>query len=297
MDATEFGRILRRKRENLAFIVGNGINHYAYQDNKSVDWNNLLLYLWEKFSFRTRSVIPEGISMTEFYDLLELEAGSMGKVKEAVISYFADWKPVKYHHELSDCLSVWNVPVLTTNFDLNLSSDLNLKNLPEYKFTDFYPWGSYWSNNDLTDPVSGFGIWHINGMVNYKRSIRLGLTEYTSLASRTRQYLHSNDSLESFDLKNRNHWQGYHTWLHIIFNKSLCIFGLGLGKDETYLRWLLIERMKYFKKFPDRRHQGWYVCLRTNNNEGNRQLLDFLGLEVVELEEYKDIYERMLGIS
>lgn len=77
----------------------------------------------------------------------------------------------------------------------------------------------------------------------------------------------------------------------------MCIFGLGLGKDETYLRWLLIERMKYFKKFPDRRHQGWYVCLRNNNNEGNRQLLDFLGLEVVELEEYKDIYERMLGIS
>ena len=36
-------------------------------------------------------------------------------------------------------------------------------------------------------------------------------------------FLHKEDGLDDFDLKNQSRWKGYPTWLHIIFKKSLCI--------------------------------------------------------------------------
>lgn len=45
-------------------------------------------------------------------------------------------------------------------------------------------------------------------------------------------------------------WDGAASWLHIVFNSPLLIFGLGLEENEVFFRWLLIERARYFKKFP-----------------------------------------------
>lgn len=93
-------------------------------------------------------------------------------------------------------------------------------------------------------------------MVGYRRSIRLSLSEYMGLSARVRSFLHKEESIDDFNFKNQNNWKGYNTWLHIIFNSSLCIFGLALDENETFLRWLLIERAKYFRRFPERRKKG-----------------------------------------
>ncbi len=289
---------LLRNKSDLAFIVGNGINRFAYDENQDVSWNGLLLNVWQQISHRTLSSISTGISLTEFYDIMEFEAGSIDDVRLKVANLLDQWEPVEYHIWLQNKIANWNVPLLTTNFDRNLDNGLRINKLEfgSTGFTDFYPWNVYFSNTELLSSTAGFGVWHINGMVGYRRSIRLSLSEYTGLSARVRSFLHKEESIDDFNLKNQNYWKGYNTWLHIIFNSSLCIFGLALDENETFLRWLLIERAKYFSRFPERKKKGWYICRPDEVSEGKRFYLDYLGFELVVLDDFDDIYRGIVDI-
>ena len=260
-----FKTVLMRNESQLAFICGNGVNRYAYGHTKNCSWDDMLLDIWQEISDRTLSSISQGISYTEFYDVMAFEAGSIELLRRKVVDYLDKWKPQDYHKWLQKKLIQYNIPLLTTNFDRNLEEGLQMYKFsnPQIGFTDFYPWNVYFSPKELGSPLDGFGVWHINGMVGYRRSIRLGLSEYTGLSSRVRSYLHKEDRIDDFYNKNKDYWRGYQTWLHIIFNRSLCIFGLTLNENEVFLRWLLIERAKYFKKYPERKKKGWFVCLQS----------------------------------
>lgn len=299
MDAKRFNQILNSNKDNLAFVVGNGINRYGYDISKDIGWETLLLNIWNELSGRTRSEIPvDGISFTEFYDLLSLvERNEIDDIRDRVIRFFKKFTPTPYHLELQNVFQKWDVPVLTTNFDESLSASLTKNWINGKLMSSQYPWNAYWSHKKLSSPLDGFAVWHINGMVSYKNSITLGLTEYINQSSYTRNYLHSLPDKDNFELKNINHWKGEGTWLHIIFNRSLCIFGLGLDVNETFLRWLLIERKKYFNMFRDRVKKGWYVCKKGSINDGNKFFLDTLGIEIIELDSYDDVYRTMLGLS
>ena len=95
--------------------------------------------------------------------------------------------------------------------------------------------------------------------------------------------------------KNLNNWNGYKTWLHIIFNKSLFIMGLKLEENETFLRWLLIQRSKYYALFKDRNHNGWYVYPKEEEKDkdffGKKVFLEKVGISMIPVENYKTIYE------
>lgn len=298
MDADRFNRILNNNKNNLAFVVGNGVNRYGYGTSKDIGWETLLLKIWNELSGRTRSEIPvEGISFTEFYDLLSLvERNEIEDIRDRVIRFFKDFKPAPYHFELQEVFQKWDVPVLTTNFDESLSASLAKKWINDKLMSLQYPWNAYWSDKKLLSPLDGFAVWHVNGMVSYKNSITLGLTEYINQSSYARGYLHSLPEKDDFNLKDMPHWKGEGTWLHIIFNCSLCIFGLGLDVNETFLRWLLIERKKYFNMFRDRVKNGWYVCIRGSISDGNKFFLDTLGIEIIELDSYDEVYRKMLGL-
>lgn len=297
-DLSVIKQVLNRNKSNLAFIVGNGINRFAYAQNQDVSWNALLLDVWQQISNRTLSNISDGISLTEFYDIMEFEAGSIDEVRLKVVESLDKWQPVEYHKWLQNKVAEWNVPLLTTNFDRNLDDGLRFNKLENGNigFTDFYPWNVYFGNTILSYPTEGFAVWHINGMVGYRRSIRLSLSEYMGLSARVRSFLHKEESIDDFNFKNQNNWKGYNTWLHIIFNSSLCIFGLALDENETFLRWLLIERAKYFRRFPERRKKGWYVCKSDEISEGKKFYLDYLGFEMVTLENYEEIYKGLLEV-
>lgn len=105
--------------------------------------------------------------------------------------------------------------------------------------------------------------------------------------------IYNNQEKKSLYYSENKLWSGNNTWLDIIFNKSLFIFGLKLEENETFLRWLLIERMKYYKRFPERKKKGWYINkLNTENSkQGKNFFLENVGFEVIELDEYSDIYE------
>lgn len=53
-------------------------------------------------------------------------------------------------------------------------------------FADFYPWNVVYSpdmNFSILD-IYEFGIWHVNGAINYPRSLKLSLTSYTRQGKR-----------------------------------------------------------------------------------------------------------------
>ena len=292
-------RVLKSKQqENIAFVFGNGINRHAYHPKDNVSWEDLLLYLWSKLSGKTISTISEGVSYTEFYNILGLKDMDIKELQKAVVEYTDNnYNPVRYHRWLCDKLQKWDVPVLTTNFDCNLETDLKMFKLDKEDgkkrgFTDMYPWNVYFSHEKLNNPLDGFAVWHINGMTQYHRSLKLGLSEYINQTARARDFIHSDEKVMDFDKKNRPYWNGYNTWLHVIFNASLCFCGIGLDVNETFLRWLLLERARYFKKFPARRKEGWFVCCDKDElTEGKRFFLESTGIKIIRLRDYKEVYE------
>lgn len=297
MNISEVKHLLERKRFDIAFILGNGINRHYNKDN--VSWSDLLINLWDKHSFNTQSTIPKGITFTEFYDALEIENFSKTNfsslLQKDVADRMIEWSPNASQNLILEKIKSLNAPLLTTNFDDLIPKSLNLDfhKIPESTFTDYYPWSSYYSDRELYDPAEGFGVWFPNGMVKYQRSIKLGLSQYMGNVERARKLLHNQNEKISFEGKNQDKWTGYNTWLHIVFNKSLFICGLGLDESEIFLRWLLIERAKYFRKLPGRQHKGWFITKKedTPHREGKIFFLKSVGIEVIELDEYEHIFE------
>ena len=79
--------------------------------------------------------------------------------------------------------------------------------------------------------------------------------------------------------------------MDIFYNSSLCINGLALNSDESYLRWLLISRKKYLERVELKDVKGWYVCHPSDLNDGKRLFLEGVGLDIVEIEDNKVRYE------
>lgn len=70
------------------------------------------------------------------------------------------------------------------------------------------------------------------------------------------------------------------------------ILGLGLTETEVFLRWLMIERAKYFKKFPHLRKPAWYVHVQTEHDEGKALFLKAVGFEPLAVTSYDEIYSK-----
>ena len=296
MNVDKVKNILRSNRENIAFIIGNGINRYPNNPN-ALSWDDLLLNLWFKVSKETLLERPNGISTTEFFDVLELENRIDINLKKEVSLMMSEWQPYNQHRQIINRILELDAPLLTTNFEETFAKTINynLFRTEQSGFTDFYPWTSYHGIKQLELPTQGFGIWYVNGMINYQRSIRLGLSDYMGSVERARKMIHNNSENNLYTGKNCNNWIGHKTWMHILFNKSLFLFGLGLEENETFLRWILIERCKYFKLFPDRKYKGWYLTERSSNltNIGKNFFLEKVGIEVIELDSFSDIYENI----
>jgi hypothetical protein len=292
--------IITKNQSDIAFIVGNGINRFP-NNPKAISWDTLLMKLWTKFSPDSYKEVPRGITTTEFYDLLDIaisdNRSTNFQIQKEASQLLSDWKFQNHHTAFVRKALDIDAPILTTNFDLILPTCLGLKQFytDTKAFTDFYPWTTYYGNKQLNYPTDGFGIWFINGFVKYHRSIRLGLSHYMGSVEKARNFLHKGDERKLFSGKNQDNWRGSKTWLHIIFNKSLCIFGLGLEENEVFIRWLLIERAKYFKKFPERAKSGWYVAPRREKPDdrdiGKIKFLEGIGFKLIETNDYTGIYE------
>jgi hypothetical protein len=74
----------------------------------------------------------------------------------------------------------------------------------------------------------------------------------------------------------------------------LAFMGLQLGPQEVFLRWLLIERARYFRRYPDARCPAWYFhAAREASGEDAAKyfFLDAIGVTPVEVEDYGSMYD------
>lgn len=189
-------------------------------------------------------------------------------------------------------------PILTTNYDEAFSKlmTLDMYSLPSY-FDDkkyVFPLSSYFSDKERFGPLDGFSIWHINGMIEFQNSIRLGLCDYMDLMQQLREGLDiSNEAgFESLASINSKDWKGKNTWLEIVFKKHLFIFGLGLNADEIPLRWLLIQRAKYNQMFR-KNLKSWYVAPSCERKESKdkENFMKYVNVEMLYVDDYSTIYE------
>jgi hypothetical protein len=288
--------LLSRNRSDLALLIGNGINRHGAPSGAN-SWDELLSTLARRHLNRDHKTIPRGISLTEFYDILELASSSRRSGTLGLQRQFCDlmqsWTPLPQHAYITAWAQRHRAPVLTTNFDSTLSdaAACSLRRVRGAGFTAFYPWDSYYGNQDIADPCKQFAIWHVNGMQRYRQSIRLGLSHYMGSVERARSWMHKGGRrlLNTQDIED---WAGSATWLQVLLHKPLLIIGLGLSETEVFLRWLLIERAKYFKVFPRRRKRGWYVHVHGDIDAGKALFLKAVGIEPTVVTSYDEIYAK-----
>ncbi len=292
-----------KQENNIAFLIGNGINRYFNTDT-SGSWHELLLGLWQKFVGNPKQTIPEGILTTEFYDILLLKINekqidskiNINTIQSSIKKEMEKWNPNPKEKNLLQRIQQMNSPILTLNFDDLMKKSLKLRFFKMKKkegFTDFYPWECYFSENELQNPTEGFGIWHINGMIKYHRSIKLGLSQYMDNVYRARKFINQNHE-KIFNHSQSEPWKGYYTWLHIFFHKSLFIFGCSLDESEIFVRWLLIERAKLMKKL-NKKNKMWFVHVKKGDNlkPGKKFFFNSVGIEIIELNSYQELYEEI----
>lgn len=227
------------------------------------------------------------------------------ELKDKVCNKMGEWMLDDKVSNMLTFIHEMDAPILTTNFDLSISRKLD-KLFPkqmEYQVmekgmrSEVFPWSYYYGYKSLNDSCSRFGIWHMHGIASKPQSLCLGLSDYMRITEKAWGKIHKDDFFETdmFGGKNNNYWDGYRTWLHIFFNKSLFIMGLTLEENETFLRWLLIQRAKYFALFPDRKYKGWYVYPKEEEKQtnffGKKVFLEKVGFEMLPVDSYKVIYE------
>lgn len=293
MDRIDLSDILRLHGNQIALVIGNGIHRHG--PGAATSWDALLIGLARRHGFQL-SRLPRGASATEIFDVIDIKSrGRSGVLAGAFCEEMQSWRPREHHRRITHWAVRHRAPVLTTNFDEVLSRAVDAKLMrPKVPgFTYWYPWDSRFAHQLYDNPCDGFGIWHVNGLARYERSVRLGLTQYIGSAQRARGWLHRGGN-RLFASKDGLNWPGRRTWLHLVFNKPLLILGLGLREDEVFLRWILIERARYFAKFPERRQPAWFVFKHDPDDETERGRIFFLegiGITCVPVQSYSTIYD------
>ena len=175
MTTDEIRRIIERNKNDIAFIIGNGINRYPNNPN-ALSWDDLLIQLWERVSFQTLTIRPKGISVTEFFDILELENKQEINLKKEISNLMGEWEPLSQHLKIINCIKDLDSPILTTNYEESIARVFNYQQFKTEQegFTDFYPWSTYHGTKQLDLHTDGIGICYIKGMIKYHRTIRLG---------------------------------------------------------------------------------------------------------------------------
>ena len=291
--------------QNPAILIGNGLNNYS---RLPISWIDLLLKLSNNAI--SRDVLKEKeISYPEFYDAVSFNNKKAMRgyksLKEDICREIKKWKGTGSHEKFVQFAIDQRIPILTTNYDTTLINGeiadfhksmkcsfvdgvpMPLKN--RESFTDYYPWNSHFTNHDMADVKSEFAIWHIHGFHCYKRSLSIGAIDYANNISRLKGYLpyRKMEDLET--------WIGKDSWVDVFFNCDLVIVGLSLESQETSLRWLLMEREKYFRKSEDRRRRTKFIFNREYDTcgKGKEYLFRSLSIEIDGYDNSAEIYDKI----
>lgn len=276
-----------------ALLIGNGIN--LYRNDGSSSWAQLLRALATPLGLDLSQAEMDEMSNTEFFDILDLAQprNSRSGLQRAFCELMASWEPSEYHATIVRWAKHHNTPIVTVNFDENLSKSINADFHRGEKFTDWYPWTSYFSDRKIDDPRSSFAVWHAHGMMRYARSIRLGLTHYMGAVQRARPWIHGGkSSLRSLGEQNSDqNWPGRDSWLDVLFFCPLMIFGFAFRKDESFLRWLFLERARLHKINPTWATPAWFIDKPEGVPHSRMRFFEGLGINYVPISDHHEIYD------
>lgn len=113
---TKIKKIIEMNRNGIAFVVGNGINRYL-NNRDDLSWDDLLMQLWGKVPANKLAIKLNGVSLTEFYDILELKNTQNINLQKEAADLMADWKPSQHHIKITEKIKQVNAPILATNFE------------------------------------------------------------------------------------------------------------------------------------------------------------------------------------
>jgi len=276
-----------------ALLIGNGINRHGSSTN-SHSWETLLKTIAAGYQLVFTREQLKHMSNTEFFDILELAKplSDRQSLQRQFCDQVSGWKPRDHHKQIVSWARRRAAPVITTNFDDLLAQAADAPFHHDRKgFTDFYPWSCYYSSAEMTAARSSHAIWHAHGLAKYSRSVRLGLTHYMGAVQRARGLIYGTGGLRDKKLASADHWAGAGTWLEPFFFCPIIILGLGFTRDETFLRWLFLERARFHRIRPDFKTEAWIVERKTDRPDHRRRFLTELGIETVYVKDYADIYE------
>lgn len=326
---------LRKHRSDLALVIGNGINLTSGAAG-GISWDQLmedLISLAARSSpnptstaTRLKSLLVRGddgqtpASLPEIFDIIEAirtvkpnstsRSSSDLHLQAQIAQMLKKMKPGSPHRAVVKWAWDSGVPILTTNYDHCLQDGLDMKcerrlfgsGRPR---SDFYPWDRYYAPGTVVDPACEFAVWHVHGDRDLKRSIRAGLDQYMGMAQRLRT-LKRPIAKEILGGPDENH-EGDPAylaapWLRIFMGRKLWIQGLGLRAAEVSLRWLLIQRFRYWRRYrpKHRKSSGWYIHGPTAKvgrlDEGRRAFFQNVGLDVIEIAAASDFYTTLFRI-
>ncbi|MCZ4269085.1 hypothetical protein O4H48_14405 [Rhodobacteraceae bacterium G21628-S1] len=280
------------EKERPALLIGNGINRH--NSNASSSWDELLAELARQYGLKLTKEEASEMSNTEFFDILDLARPKekRSSLQEEFCSLMKKWEPSDHHAEIVNWARRSQSPIMTVNFDENLSKAAEARFFRRGEhFTHYYPWSSYFSDHEIRDPRSSFAIWHPHGMMRYKTSVRLGLTHYMGSVQRARPWVYKRNGLRFEAKVSENSWRGSNTWLDVLFFCPIMIFGFGFGKDENFFRWLFLERARLHKLRPNWKAKTWFIDTGDTDRKLRRPFFEGLDMEIVTVPDYSDIYE------
>lgn len=288
---TEFSQLISTQ-EKPALLIGNGINLFNGSDSSS--WRRLLGTLAHRSNLKLSEDEAAEMSNTEFFDILDLAKENKSSLQKEFCYLMTDWKPSDHHIDIVNWARRHSRPILTVNFDENLSKSIDARLYGRGKdFTDFYPWNSYFSDRLIADPRNSFAIWHAHGMARYSRSIRLGLTHYMGSVQRARSWLYGERGLRAQAKHGNDTWRGRESWLDIILFCPLVIFGFTFGKDESFMRWLFLERARIHRIRPEWKAKTFFVDTPKNGSLHRKPFFNGLGIEYIAIRRYSEIYSNV----
>lgn len=258
------------------------------------------------FSLKQLNDKIKGFNTPEFQSKMEMAItfSSLGdklgvalrsRLIATICSSMKKWDFTSVHKRVALFAQEYKLPILTTNYDnlLALSVNARLFDYGTNVSSESFPISCCFTNCKCPN-FNEFGIWHINGMIQYPKSILIGLSHYMRSLEKVRSLIFPSNDYNA-ELFQGNHW-GFvtlkDTWINLIFSRHLIILGLTLDKDEVLLRWLLLERAKYFALFPYNSKRGFYIVPESEKVDNGKQLFfNNVGIEIVRVPDYDAVYK------
>lgn len=285
-----------RQSKDFIFLIGNGINrHYDKNNNGKKDkdddlsWDALMKKIAKNVDVNTdlinneKSIWASGLTNPELFNILE-SASSFSEVRDALKKWLNDYSNKKL--PVVSSLKEWGVPVLTTNYDTRMHEGKRrvMRNPNGNALKSYYPFFSYYAEQDVTDVCKDFAFWHIHGVYNAPRRLQISLSNYLYYCKYTQPIianLFKENTIEPDYTK---------SWLYPFFTKPLFIVGLGLNPDETFLRWLLIQRKQLMGK-QGLNPIGYYACIEDELLPGKEFFLKQVGLTPLTFKGFPEMYQ------